>query len=189
MGTVLLTFYLGLLSVATNGALPPAPRFQTTPTRSARKPAAPLTAATVSLTHAPTRSSPPPEASPAMAAAPATAVTREAATSAAVLPYAEQMPTFTGGDLALHRYLAANTTYPAEAFRTGLSGTVVMQFVVDEQGRALNPVVVKSSNPAFNAEAIRLIWLMPWWNPGRQQGQPVRVRCTLPIVFSFKRTP
>ena len=106
--------------------------------------------------------------------------------SPTVLNYAEQMPAFPGGEVALHRYLAAQTKYPAEALRRGLSGQVVVQFVVDEQGRVLEPRVVKSTDADFNAEALRLVWLMPWWTPGRQQQQAVRVRCTLPISFTFK---
>jgi protein TonB len=106
---------------------------------------------------------------------------------AAVLNYAEQMPVFAGGAEALHRYLVTATKYPAAALRRGLSGTVTVQFIVDEQGRVLDPVVVKTTDEEFSAEAIRLVWLMPWWTPGRQGGQPVRVRCTLPIAFTFKR--
>ena len=107
--------------------------------------------------------------------------------SPAVLNYAEQMPAFPGGEVALHRYLATQTKYPADALRRGVSGQVVVQFVVDEQGRVLEPRVVKSTDADFNAEALRLVWLMPWWTPGRQQQQAVRVRCTLPISFTFKR--
>jgi protein TonB len=110
-----------------------------------------------------------------------------AGASPPVLNYAEQMPAFPGGEVALHRYLATQTKYPAESFRRGLSGQVVVQFVVDEQGRVLEPRVVKSTDADFNAEALRLVWLMPWWTPGRQEQQAVRVRCTLPISFTFKR--
>jgi protein TonB len=110
-----------------------------------------------------------------------------ATASPAVFTYAEQMPTFAGGEAALHRYLATQTKYPPEALRRGLSGQVVVQFVVDEQGRVLDPVVVKSTAAAFNDEARRLAWLMPRWEPGRERGQPVRVRCTLPIGFTFRR--
>jgi len=104
-----------------------------------------------------------------------------------VLTYAEQMPAFVGGEAALHRYLATQTKYPPEALRRGLSGQVVVQFIVDEQGRVLEPIVVKTTAAEFNEEARRLIWLMPRWEPGRDHGQPVRVRCTLPIVFTFRR--
>lgn len=110
-----------------------------------------------------------------------------AAPAAPVLSYADEMPAFPGGETALHRYLATKTEYPAEALRRGLSGTVVVRFVVDEQGRVLDPNVVRASSPEFSAEALRLARLMPWWTPGRLAGQPVRVRCTLPIQFTFKR--
>ena len=110
-----------------------------------------------------------------------------ATASPTVLTYAEQMPTFVGGEVALHRYLATQTKYPPEALRRGLSGQVVVQFVVDEEGRVLDPVVVKTTAAEFNDEARRLAWLMPRWTPGREHGQPVRVRCTLPIGFTFRR--
>jgi protein TonB len=107
--------------------------------------------------------------------------------SPAVLNYAEQMPAFAGGEVALHRYLATQIKYPAAAWQRGQSGQVVVQFVVDEQGRVLDPIVVKTTAADFNEEARRLVWLMPRWEPGRDHGQPVRVRCTLPIVFTFRR--
>ncbi|QKG51912.1 energy transducer TonB [Hymenobacter sp. BRD67] len=97
------------------------------------------------------------------------------------------MPTFVGGEQALHHYLATKLVYPVESFRRGQSGSVVVQFIVDEQGRILDPVVLKTSNADFAEEAIRLVRLMPWWTPGQQEGKAVRVRCTLPILFSFKR--
>ena len=104
-----------------------------------------------------------------------------------VLTYAEQMPRFAGGEVALHRYLASQIKYPAQAWQRGQSGQVVVQFIVDEQGRVLEPIVVKTTAADFNEEARRLVWLMLRWEPGREKGQPVRVRCTLPIVFTFKR--
>ena len=110
-----------------------------------------------------------------------------AAASPPVLAYAEQMPAFPGGEIALHTYLTKQMKYPAPALRRGLSGQVVVQFIVDEQGRVLNPTVAKTTDAEFNAEALRLAWLMPWWTPGREHGQAVRVRCTLPILFTFRR--
>ena len=105
-----------------------------------------------------------------------------------VLDYAEEMPQFTGGMSALRQYLATKLVYPAEAIKRNVSGTVVMQFVVDEQGRVVEAAVVRTSDPVFEAEAKRVVYLMPWWTPGREHGRPVRIRCTLPIVFTYKRT-
>ncbi len=108
-------------------------------------------------------------------------------TESVVLDYAEQMPTFTGGEPALHQFLATHLTYPAEAFKHGQSGIVVVQFAVDEQGRTRDVTMVRTSDPQFDADAKRVVLVTPWWNPGREKGQPVRVRCTLPINFTFRR--
>lgn len=106
-----------------------------------------------------------------------------------VLDYAEQMPAFPGGTTALHQFLAAHLVYPPEAFKAGRSGKVVVQFVVDEQGRTRDVEAVRTSDPEFDAAAKRVVMVMPWWTPGADNGQPVRVRCTLPIIFTFRRNP
>ena len=107
----------------------------------------------------------------------------------AVLDYAEQMPAFSGGATALHQFLASHLAYPPEAFKAGHSGTVVVQFVVDEQGRTRDVEAVRTSDPEFDAAAKHVVMTMPWWTPGMEKGQPVRVRCTLPIIFTFRRNP
>ena len=106
-----------------------------------------------------------------------------------VLNYAEQMPAFPGGTTALHQFLAAHIAYPPEAFKAGRSGSVVVQFVVDEQGRTRDVEAVRTSDPEFDAAAKHVVLVMPWWMPGVDNGQPVRVRCTLPIIFTFRRNP
>ena len=106
-----------------------------------------------------------------------------------VLDYAEQMPAFTGGAPALHQLLTTHLVYPPEAFKAGRSGNVVVQFVVDEQGRTRDVETVRTSDPVFDAAARRVVMLMPWWTPGMDKGQSVRVRCTLPIIFTFRRNP
>lgn len=106
-----------------------------------------------------------------------------------VLDYAEQMPAFPGGATALHQFLASHLAYPPEAFKAGRSGKVVVQFVVDEQGRTRDVEAVRTSDPEFDAAARHVVMIMPWWTPGVDKGQPVRVRCTLPIIFTFRRNP
>ena len=113
--------------------------------------------------------------------------TAPAAPEPVVLNYAEQMPVFPGGTAALHQFLAAHITYPPEAFKAGRSGSVVVQFMVDEQGRTRDVEVVRTSDPEFDAAAKYVVLMMPWWTPGVDKGQPVRVRCTLPIIFTFRR--
>jgi TonB family protein len=72
---------------------------------------------------------------------------------------------------------------PAAALSHGTSGKVYVQFVVDEEGHLLDPRVVKGLGFGLDEEALRLVRIMPWWNPGRIGGRPVRVAYTLPIVF------
>ena len=106
-----------------------------------------------------------------------------------ILNYAEQMPAFPGGPMALPQFLAAHITYPPEAFKAGRSGSVVVQFVVDEQGHTSDVEAVRTSDPEFDAAAKYVVRMMPWWTPGMDKGQPVRVQCTLPIIFTFRRNP
>ena len=96
---------------------------------------------------------------------------------------AEEMPAFPGGPTAFQKFLKAKITYPEEALRLNLSGKVHVSFVVDEEGRILDPKVVKGLGGGLDEEALRLVRIMPWWTPGRVGGQPVRVACTLPIGF------
>ncbi len=107
-------------------------------------------------------------------------------TRAAALLFAEVMPVFTGGDKAYYAYLHQNAQFPAEALKTHLSGSVYVGFVVDEQGRICDAEVVKGCGHGFDEEALRLIRLMPWWQPGRVAGQPVRVARTLRISFEAR---
>ena len=106
-----------------------------------------------------------------------------------VLDYAEQMPTFPGGAAALHQFLVTHLAYPPEALKAAHSGQVVVQFVVDEQGRTRDVETVRTSDPVFDAAARHVVMVMPWWTPGADHGQPVRVRCTLPIIFTFRQNP
>ena len=102
---------------------------------------------------------------------------------AAALPFAEVMPVFTGGDQAYYAYLRQNAHYPAGALEQNLAGAVYVGFVVDEQGRICDAEVVKGCGHGFDEEALRVIRLMPWWQPGRVASRPVRVARTLRIVF------
>lgn len=74
--------------------------------------------------------------------------------------------------------------YPAEARRRGLSGEVLVEFVVNEEGRVLSPRVVRSSDPVFDAATLRAVerWR---FEPGRKNGKPVSFRMTAPVVFTL----
>ena len=96
---------------------------------------------------------------------------------------AEEMPKFPGGDAAMLKFLTSRLNYPAAALDRGLSGKVHVTFTVDPEGHLHDPRVVRSLGFGLDEEAIRLVRLMPWWTPGKIQGQPVWVTVTMPIVF------
>ncbi|QIX62831.1 TonB family protein [Hymenobacter lutimineralis] len=112
---------------------------------------------------------------------PGSAAARPAAPKVYVL--AEEMPAFKGGEKALLLFMREKVQYPAEALQQNISGKVYVRFVVDEQGRIRDAEVVKGLGHGLDQEALRLVRIMPWWTPGRVQGQPVRVYYTLPVAF------
>jgi protein TonB len=95
----------------------------------------------------------------------------------------EVLPTFTGGTPALMAYLTKNMHYPDQALRQRLGGRVFVSFEVGADGRVQNVQVVRGVAASLDDEARRLVWLMPPWQPGQQQGQAVRTVCTIPIKF------
>ena len=98
----------------------------------------------------------------------------------------EEMPEFPGGPKALMDYLMENVKYPKTAFDADIQGRVIAQFVVDKEGTVKDAHVVKSVDPALDAEALRVINNMPKWRPGRQNGKVVNVKYTIPVNFNLQ---
>ena len=99
-----------------------------------------------------------------------------------VFEVAEEMPEFPGGGMsAFMDYIKTNMRYPASAKENGTQGRVTVQFVVDEDGSIKDSKVLRSVDKDMDAEALRLINTMPKWKPGRQKGQPVAVKFTVPV--------
>ena len=95
----------------------------------------------------------------------------------------EELPMYPGGMQELMTFLQTNIRYPKEAQDRGLQGRVIVQFVVNKDGSICDEHIVKSVDPQLDAEALRIVRSMPTWTPGKQRGEPVRVRFTLPIAF------
>lgn len=104
---------------------------------------------------------------------------------ARVFDLVETMPSFPGGMAELMRYLGSQIKYPAEVWKAGIQGRVVVTFVVEKDGQVSEPTVNRSVHPLLAAEALRVVRGMPRWTPGMRHGEPVRVRYTLPIMFSL----
>lgn len=107
-------------------------------------------------------------------------------TSDEIVTFCELMPEFDGGHELMHKFIKENLNYPEDARRNKIEGRVVLQFVVNRDGSLSQIEVLKSLGFGLDEEAIRLIKLMPNWKPGRQNGNLVRVKYTLPMVFKLK---
>ena len=99
----------------------------------------------------------------------------------------EEMPQFPGGEQEAMKFLADHVKYPLSAQKAKVEGRVIVQFVVGKDGSILNPKVVRSVNPELDAEALRVVGIMPKWNPGKQRGKAVAVTYTLPISFYLQK--
>ena len=98
----------------------------------------------------------------------------------------EQKPEFPGGDAAMYKWLSDHISYPAAAVEQGIQGRVVVQFDVTKTGAIENVKVVRGRDQSLDKEAVRLVKAMPTWQPGRNNGQPVKVTYTLPVTFKLQ---
>ena len=103
-----------------------------------------------------------------------------------VFDVVEQMPSFPGGMNALMDYLRKAIKYPPVAEENGIQGRVVCTFVVERDGSVTDVRVAKSVDPSLDKEAVRVVSAMPKWIPGKQNGQSVRVKYTLPVTFRLQ---
>jgi protein TonB len=98
----------------------------------------------------------------------------------------EQMPVFSGGEAALMEFLKQNIHYPDSAHKKGIQGKVMVRFAIETDGSISEINVVRSIDPLLDAEAVRVIKLMPKWKTGMQNGEAVRCYFTMPISFRIK---
>lgn len=98
----------------------------------------------------------------------------------------EQMPEFPGGEQALYKFISDNVRYPDSAIQYNKEARIRVKFVVNETGKITN-VSTQSSNVGYGleAEARRVITLMPDWRPGKNNGKFVKVYFQIPIRFAL----
>lgn len=113
---------------------------------------------------------------------------KNAGDGTASVKVAETMPQYPGGEKALLEWLAQNIEYPDVNLADQPEFVrVIVKFVVDKDGKAIDPEIVKGGPEVYNNEAIKVVNKMPAWEPGRVDGEPVKVTYTLPINFKTKR--
>ena len=100
-----------------------------------------------------------------------------------VFDIVEESPQFPGGQSALMQWLRTNIKYPKVAVENGIQGNVYVSFIVRSTGEITDIKVARSVDPLLDQEAIRVIGSMPKWIPGKQGGEAVNVRYTMPLTF------
>ena len=97
------------------------------------------------------------------------------------------VPSFPGGDGALMKYISSNLRYPQSAVDNNIQGKVIVELVVEKDGKVGEVKVVRGIHPDLDKEAIRVCKTMPKFNPGKDaNGEPVRSVCTLPVLFKLQ---
>ena len=110
----------------------------------------------------------------------------EAPQEEVIFQVVEQMPEFPGGMGECMKFLARNIKYPVAAQQAKIEGRVVVQFVVGRDGSISNVEAIRGVSPELDAEAIRVVSMMPKWNPGKQRGKAVAVKYSMPIMFRLQ---
>lgn len=100
--------------------------------------------------------------------------------------FADTEPQFPGGELEMMKFIVEHTQYPEIPREMGVQGIVYVGFIVNTDGTIVEVDSRNELNKELEAEAERVIKLMPKWTPGEQAGKKVRVRYVVPINFIIK---
>jgi protein TonB len=95
----------------------------------------------------------------------------------------EEMPGYPGGQDALYSAISANIIYPDIAWKAGIDGKVLLSFVIEKDGSVSNIRIEKGIGGGCDEEAVKAVSKLNKWNPGIQNGRPVRVRMVMPVFF------
>lgn len=113
-------------------------------------------------------------------------IEEEEIVEAEIFTVVEQMPEFPGGAAEMTRFIQKNIKYPMMARESDIQGRVYINFVVEPDGSVSNVTVMRGIGGGCDEEAVRIVNMMPKWNPGKQRGIAVRCSFTVPIVFRLQ---
>lgn len=108
---------------------------------------------------------------------------KSAETKEIIYSHVKQMPKFPGSKKGLQKYLFENTKYPDAAKKKGITGSVLVRFVVDKKGKAKTASITQGLGNGCDEEALRLINTMPAWKPGSDSKKSVSTFVNLSILF------
>ena len=99
----------------------------------------------------------------------------------------EEQASFPGGMNEMMKFISENIIYPEIARDNGIQGRVYVQFVVFKDSSIRNVKVIKGYHSDLDKAAVRLIQNMPNWIPGKQNGELVNSKFTIPISFKLEK--
>ena len=97
----------------------------------------------------------------------------------------QKIPEFPGGWSAFMQWLTKNLKYPESARKNRVQGTVVVSFIVNKDGSIASAKVSTSADPVLDAEALRVMKMMPKWKPGMDRNKVCRTMIAVPVVFKL----
>lgn len=98
----------------------------------------------------------------------------------------DSMPHYIGGDKELFKFISSNLVYPPLDLHLGISGKVVLSYIIEKDGTFSNIAVISPVSPRIDREAVRVLRLSHKWEPAMVAGKPVRMRSTIPVSFLIK---
>lgn len=107
----------------------------------------------------------------------------------------EVWPEFPGGQEALDMHIAKYTTYPEDAIRMKIEGTVILGATIDTMGVITKIKILKNADPNLDYVAKRVVRQMPNFIPGyvirEYKGVERKERrtyiYTIPITFALDK--
>jgi len=97
----------------------------------------------------------------------------------------EDLPQFPGGAAEFMKWLTKNLRYPSSAQQQKVKGRVVAEFIVNKDGSVSDLQVVEHLNMACDNEVLRVLRMMPNWQPGLMNAKPCRTKVCIPVVFNL----
>ena len=109
-----------------------------------------------------------------------------------VVPYydCDVKPSFLGSTdpkVFLQKWVYTYMKYPQEAVKNGIQGRVLVDFIIDENGKIRDVKVLKGVDPLLDEEAVRIISGSPQWKPGKLRGQKVKSEMSLYVEFRLEK--
>lgn len=96
----------------------------------------------------------------------------------------ERFPMYPGGEEGIAEHIRNSLEYPEKAKELDIKGTVVVAYMIEEDGSIGTTNVIQSVHSLLDEEAVRVIKAMGTWKPAIQRGKPTRIMFQQAITFN-----